>query len=136
MFEYTHEHRVRYRESDPMGIVYHAHYIDYFEVARTEALRQAGLAYKSLEDNGVLMPVVDLSVVYKQPARYDDLLLIRTRVTLSETSTRLRFDYDVFRKGEEDVLVTGQVTLCFYDRQTGRPIRAPERIVAILNNQS
>jgi len=116
MFEYRYEHRVRYREADPMGIVYHTHYLDYFEAARTEALRAAGLAYNSLEQGGMFMPVVDVSLTYKRPARYDDLIVVHTRMILSSSTTRLRFDYDVFRKNEPSVLVSGHVTLCFDDR--------------------
>ncbi len=133
MIEFFHEHRVRYREADPMGIVYHTHYLDYFEVARTEALRDVGLPYKSLEDGGVFMPVVDLALSYKRPAKYDDLLVIRTQMTMSESATRVTFDYEVVRKGETDVLVTGHVTLCFFDRKTHRPVRAPEHIASLIN---
>ena len=116
-----------------MGIVYHTHYLDYFEIARTEALRNVGLPYKSLEENGVFMPVVDLAISYKRPAKYDDLLVIRTRMNMSESATRVTFNYEVVRKGEEDLLVTGHVTLCFFDRKTRRPIRAPEHIVSLIN---
>ena len=77
MKTFIHEHRVRYRECDPMGIVYHTHYIDYFEVARTEALRSRGLSYKSIEDGGVYLLVLDLSTKYSSPARYGDLLEIQ-----------------------------------------------------------
>jgi len=133
MTDFLHEHRVRYREADPMGIVYHTHYLDYFEVARTEALRDVGLPYKSLEDGGVFMPVVDLALSYKRPAKYDDLLVIRTRLTMSKSNTRVTFNYEVVRKGEKDVLVTGHVTLCFFDRKTRRPIRAPEHIASLIN---
>lgn len=133
MIEFFHEHRVRYREADPMGIVYHTHYLDYFEVARTEALRDVGLPYKSLEDGGVFMPVVDLALSYRRPAKYDDLLVIRTQMTMSESATRVTFNYEVVRKGETDVLVTGHVTLCFFDRKTLRPVRAPEHIASLIN---
>jgi len=132
MFEYRYEHRVRYREADPMGIVYHTHYLDYFEAARTEALRAAGLAYNSLEQGGMFMPVVDVSLTYKRPARYDDLIVVHTRMILSSSTTRLRFDYDVFRKNEPSVLVSGHVTLCFYDRNLEKPIRAPRQVVSLL----
>ncbi|GMQ81976.1 MAG: thioesterase family protein [Rhodothermia bacterium] len=133
MTEFLHEHRVRYREVDPMGIVYHTHYLDYFEIARTEALRDVGLPYKSLEDGGVIMPVVDLAISYRRPAKYDDLLVIRTHVTMSESATCLTFNYEVVRKGEEELLVAGHVTLCFFDREARRPIRAPEHIVSLIN---
>ncbi len=132
MFEHLYEHRVRYRESDPMGVVYHTHYLDYFEAARTEALRAAGLTYKSLEDGGIFMPVVDASLTYRRSARYDDQIVVRTRMTLSASTTRLRFDYDVFRKDDPSVLVSGRVTLCFFDRNHEKPIRAPRHVVSLL----
>jgi len=119
-----------------MGIVYHVHYLDYFEAARTEALRSVGIAYKSLEDGGYFMPVVDLAVTYKRPAMYDDLLTIRTRLTMSESRTRIRFDYEVYRKGEDGVLVAGHVTLCFFDRTDRRPVRAPELVMEALTRMN
>ena len=134
MVTFLHEHRVRYREADPMGIVYHTHYIDYFEAARTEALRHAGLPYKTLEENGLFMPVVELAISYKRPARYDDLLEIKTGVSLSDSATRMHFDYEVYRKGEKELLVSGNVTLCFYDRESERPMRAPAKIVHLLDH--
>ena len=127
MFEYVYRHRVRYRECDPMGLVYHTHYIDYFEASRTEALRAMGLAYKDLEASGVIMPVVDLAVHYRRPARYDDLLEITSRIA-EVPSSRVRIDYEVRRAGEPAVLVTGHVTLCFVDAARNRPIRAPEPV--------
>lgn len=130
MFEYVYRHRVRYRECDPMGLVYHTHYIDYFEASRTEALRAMGLAYKDLEASGVIMPVVDLAVHYRRPARYDDLLEITSRIA-EVPSSRVRIDYEVRRAGEPAVLVTGHVTLCFVDAARNRPIRAPEPVAQV-----
>jgi len=111
-----------------MGIVYHAHYIDYFEVARTEALRAFGYSYRKMEDRGIIMPVVNLSVSYRKGARYDDLLDILTTMTLSSSQTRVRFDYRITRVHESDVLVSGDVTLCFFDVERKRPVRAPEEV--------
>jgi len=128
MPQYIHRHRVRYRESDPMGIVYHTHCIDWFEAARTEALRSSGIAYRDLEESGLIMPVVDLAVRYRRPVRYDDRIEIRTAWSDAPPATRLRFDYEVRREGEPEVLVEGHVTLCFVDRASGRPIRAPEPV--------
>ena len=130
MVRYVYRHRVRYRECDPMGVVYHTHYVDYFEAARTEALREMGLAYKALEAMGVQMPVIDLAVQYKRPAAYDDLIEITALMT-DVPATRVRVDYEVRRAGEDVLLVTGHVTLCFMDVQRGRPIRAPEAVVAV-----
>ena len=80
MFSFTYRHRVRYRECDPMGVVYHGHYLDYLEYARTEALRNAGLPYRQLEESGIIMPVVDISIRYLSPARYDEHVLAKERV--------------------------------------------------------
>ena len=126
MIEYVHRHRVRYREVDPMGLVYHAHYVDYFEVARTEILRELGLPYRQIEEEGLIMPVVDLQIRYHAPAYYDDVLAIAARVH-EPPAMRVRVDYEVRRDGEESVLTSGHVTLCFVDRERQRPVRAPER---------
>ena len=127
MYEYVYQHRVRYRECDPMGVVYHTHYLDYFEAARTEALRELGIAYRDVEDSGIIMPVVNLDVQYKRPALYDDLLDIVTRFE-TMPSVRVPITYAVRRTGESDVLATGQVTLCFMDAERRRPTRPPASI--------
>ena len=130
MIVYNYQHRVRYRECDPMGVVYHAHYLDYFEAARTEALRDMGVVYKSLEDQGIQMPTVDLSLKYKKPAHYDDLLEIR--VLLKEKPRmRIRVDYEVRRVDEDDILTTGHVTLCFMDVVRRRPVPAPDAVLDV-----
>lgn len=133
MLEHRYIHRVRYRECDPMGVVYHAHYVDHFEYARTEALRVHGLPYRALEDSGIIMPVLELNVRYHQSAYYDDLLEIH--VAFKETpSTRITGDYTVHRLEPEKSakpLVTGKVTLCFVDTERGRPVRAPRQLVEI-----
>ncbi len=123
---HRYEHRVRYRECDPMGVVYHAHYLDYFEAARTEALRDLGIAYRTLEESGVIMPVVEAQVRYHGPARYDDLIEIETRFKL--TGVRVETRYGVRRLGEAELLAEGRVTLCFMDAERRRPVRAPERV--------
>ena len=86
-----------------MGVVYHTHFLDYFEAARTEALRTLGLAYKTVEAQGISMPVIDLAVQYKRPAYYDDVLDITTCFA-DVPSTRIRLDYDVHRVGETVLL--------------------------------
>jgi acyl-CoA thioester hydrolase len=113
-----------------MGVVYHTHYLDYFEAARTEALRHLGLPYAELEQSGIRMPVIDLSVRYRRPARYDDLLVIRTVFPDSVPLARVNIDYTVFRDEEPDaILVTGHVSLCYLDAESGRPTRAPGQIL-------
>ena len=108
-----------------MGVAYHTHYLDYFEEARTEALRSVGLPYKSLEDGGIIMPVVEATLRYRASAYYDDLLEIET-VFAELPRVRVPIEYTVRRQGEETVLATGRVVLCFVDTERGRPIPAPE----------
>ena len=113
-----------------MGVVYHTHYLDYFEAARTEALRQLGLPYAELEKSGIRMPVIDLAVKYRRPAYYDDLLVIRTALPDRAPLAKVNIDYTVFRDEEpETVLVTGHVSLCYVDATTGRPTRAPQKVL-------
>ncbi len=131
MYGFDYRHRVRYRECDPMGFVYHAHYIDYFEAARTETLRSLGISARSLEDEGILLPVVDLAVSYKRPGRNDELLTIRC-VIPAPPAARLKTTYEVFRDGEPRPLCTGHVTVCFFDTRRHRPIPAPAALVTAL----
>ena len=114
--------RVRYAETDRMGLLHHANYLVYFEQARTELLRDAGFSYKDLEDQGFLLVLTRVEVRYKLPARYDDLLTIRTFV---ERATFVRIDhrYEV-RRGEE-LIAEGATTLACVDRD-GRPQALPE----------
>ncbi|MEQ8766753.1 MAG: thioesterase family protein [Planctomycetota bacterium] len=113
--------RVRYEETDQMGVVYHAKYLHYFEMGRTEALRDAGLRYRDLEDAGLMLTVTEVGVRYHASARYDDLLTIRSRVT-GLGKARIRFDYEIFDEGR--LLVTGHTVLASIDRD-GRPKRLP-----------
>ncbi|WP_022835683.1 acyl-CoA thioesterase [Salisaeta longa] len=129
MYTHTYRHRVRYRECDPMGVVYHTHYLDYFEMARTEALRAAGVAYRTLEENGIIMPVVEASVDYKQPAQYDDLLAVEAIFEALPT-VRVPIRYRVRRAEAPEVLVTGRTTLCFMDAARRRPVRIPPMVHA------
>lgn len=110
-----------------MGVVYHTHYLDYFEVARTEALRNAGVRYRDLEQEGIIMPVVDVSVQYRGPAHYDDALVVEAHFPTVPT-VRVRIEYTVRRQGEDDILATGETTLCFMDAERRRPTRPPEHV--------
>lgn len=130
MIEHRYRHRVRYRECDPMGVVYHTHFVDHFEAARTEALRAHGLAYRELEEAGIIMPVVELNVRFLRPAYYDDLIEVHVRFP-HPPSVRVTTEYTVRRlepQRDEAALATGTVVLCFLDRERGRPMLAPEQV--------
>jgi acyl-CoA thioester hydrolase len=114
--------RVRYAETDRMGLLHHANYLVYFEQARTELLRAVGLSYRDLEDQGFLLVITKVEVRYRRPARYDDVLTVRTTV---EKTTAVRIDhrYEVLRDGE--LVAEGSSTLACVDRE-GRPQVLPE----------
>jgi acyl-CoA thioester hydrolase len=105
--------RVRYAETDRMGLLHHANYLVYFEQARTELLRSQGVTYKDLEDQGFLLVLTKVAVRYKSPARYDDVLTLRTTVTRT-TALRIEHKYEVLRDGT--LLAEGETTLASVDR--------------------
>lgn len=115
--------RVRYGETDRMGYVYYGQYAEYFEVGRAELIRTLGITYKSVEEQGILMPVADLQIQYRRPALYDDLLTIRTTVPEMPRSSFLT-EYEI-RNEAGELLVTGRVRLAFIDRERMLPVRAP-----------
>jgi acyl-CoA thioester hydrolase len=127
-----HEHqiRVRYAETDQMGFVYYGNYGQYFEVGRVEFLRSRGYSYKQLEEDGVMMPVTSLKIQYKRPAKYDDLLTVKTCIK-EMMHKRVLFQQEVYNE-KEKLLTTGEVMLAFLDAQTMRPIDCPEGLKAIL----
>ena len=126
LFEHETQIRVRYAETDQMGVVWHGNYLQYFEVARTEALRAHGWSYRGLEESGIMLPLVEAHVEYLLPAHYDDLLTVRTCVR-EPPKARLRFDYEVLNAAG-DRLATGHTVLGFVDAATRRPCRSPARL--------
>jgi acyl-CoA thioester hydrolase len=124
--------RVRYAETDRMGVVYYANYLVWFEVARTEWLRDTGWTYREMESDGITLPVIEAHCEYKQPARYDDEVEILTRATLL-TPVRIRFDYDVRRQGAAAAI--GH-TIHASLNGAGRPCRLPARVLEMLGRQA
>ena len=123
MYSFEKTIRVRYGETDQMSFVYYGVYAQYYEVGRVELLRSLNVSYKSLEELGFALPVVNLNISYKKPAFYDDLLTIKT--TIKEMpSARLTFYYETLN-GKGDLLNTGEVVLVFIDKETGKPCLAP-----------
>ena len=131
MREYEFTVRVRYAETDQMGVVYHGNYAQYFEMGRVEWLRNLGVSYKWMEDNGVMLPVVSLEMNYKKPARYDDVLCIKT-ILKSQNSVKIEFDYEIYNE-QNQLLTTGYSMLVFVDMKTGRPIVPPKYVSDKIN---
>jgi acyl-CoA thioester hydrolase len=120
--------RVRYGEVDRMGVVYHGHFLAYFEDGRTELLRSLGATYRDMEDAGHLLMVVEAGVRYRRPAHYDDSLVVRTRLA-DVRPVRMRFEYEIRRDG--DCLATGHTVLACTDPD-GRPCRLPASLRALV----
>lgn len=127
MFTAETQLRVRYGETDQMGVVYHGNYPLYFEVARIDALRSVGMTYKELEESGIIMPVLEVNMKYLNPARYDDLLTIRT--TINELpGVRIAFNYEIFNESGKK-LTEGFTRLVFVNQASGKPVRCPDSLL-------
>ena len=125
--------RVEYHHTDQMGIVQHSNYVKFFEVARTEWLRQAGLTYAEMERRGVMMPIVDVQIKYRQPAYYDELIKVKAIVE-EMPMARMTFKYEI--RGEDDRdIATGLTTLGFIDKTTRRPHRAPAWLLEVVERE-
>lgn len=131
MDSHTVEVRVRYSETDQMGVVYHGNYIPYFEIGRVEWLRNKGVSYKSLEESGIALPIVSMTLNYKKSARYDDLLTVKTKFK-KLGAVKIEFDCEI-RSEQNELLTTAQFILVFVDMKTGRPIAPPKHILDIMN---
>jgi|SRR6056297_540414 len=134
VLSYTHELRSRYSETDKMGYVYYGHYLSYFEVARTEMLREAGIAYSDMEKDGIMLPVIYAQASYKYPIHYDDrmnieVMMFKKPLIKLDTYYRITTGAGSGKK----VHVTGQVILCFTNASTRKPCRAPEYILNLFD---
>ncbi len=123
--------RVRYADTDKMNMVYHGSYIPMLEAARVDTLREIGWVYDEMEKAGILLPVVDLQIMYHVPARYDQVLRIESHVIESPTS-RLKFKFSIYNKST--LLVEAKVCLAFVDSISSRPRRAPEALIKALKD--
>lgn len=123
--------RVRYAETDQMGVVYHGNYAQYFEMGRVEWLRNQGVSYKELEESGVMLPVVSLSMNYKKPAYYDDELTVVTKLKFLG-GVKIEFDYEIINQNG-DLLTTANSILVFVDMATKRPISVPKNLENLIN---
>ena len=124
ILHFEHTLRSRYSETDKMGYVYYGRYLEYFEVARTEMIRSIGVPYSTLEDQGVMLPVVESQVQYKAPILYDEKIFIN--VLMYETpAVKLETFYKMYTQRTNKVHAQGKVILCFMNEETRKPCRAP-----------
>ena len=136
MKKHKHQLRVRYSETDQMGVVYHGSYIDWFEIGRREYFREEGITYKDLEAEGILLIVANIESSYHAPARYDDLVTVITKVEEFKR-TKVEFSYEIKKVKTDELLVTGQSSHAFVN-QDFKPIslqrKAPEYWAKIFDN--
>ncbi len=118
--------RVRYAETDKMGVVYYANYLVWFEIGRADWLRDTGWSYREMEAEGLGLPVIQAHCEYRRSAKYDDEIAVRTRAT-NVSAVRIRFDYEVVRGADGAVIAVGHTVHATIDRH-GRPVRLPERV--------
>lgn len=119
--------RVRYGETDQMGVVYHGNYPQYLEMGRVEWLRALGISYKTMEKNGIMLPVVSLQLNFKKSAVYDDLITVRT-ILKKEPLVKIEFDYKIFNEKKE-ILVEANTVLAFINMATNKPMKCPDYIL-------
>ena len=119
--------RVRYGETDQMGVVYYGNYAQYLEQGRTEWLRELGFSYKWMESNDVQLPVVHFSIDYKQPAFYDDLLTIKTSLKKIPT-VKIEFEYEIYNQSKQ-LLATATTVLVFVNSTTKKLMKAPQYLI-------
>ena len=125
------EFRVRYGETDQMSYAYHGNYAAYFEMGRTEWLRKLGVSYKKMEEDGIMLPVINLNTNYLKPAKYDDILTLKTTLA-NKPAARIEFKFEITNK-QNELLTTASATLVFVNMKTNRPTRIPKYLLDKLN---
>src|SRR6476620_917519 len=128
MFSSDHQIRVRYIETDQMGVVYHGHYFQYFESARAESIRQLGFTYADMEKMGVIMPVIEVQCRYLRPALYDDLLTIKVILKELPVHHKIEFHHEVFNEKKE-LLATAKIILYFLEAKSMKRTTMPEPLL-------
>jgi len=128
MYQFTTQIRVRYAETDQMGIVYYGNYAQYFEVGRVETIRSLGMSYKALEDMGVMLPVVEMNIKYLRPAQYDDILNIQSTIKELPDKHILQFHQDIYNEAGK-MITSGVVILFFLDKETRKKVNIPKELL-------
>ncbi|MDC1081295.1 thioesterase family protein [Flavobacteriaceae bacterium] len=116
---------VRYGETDQMGIVHHSNYLYYFEVARLEWLSFLGMSYNAMEQEGIIMPVIEVNLSYKTPALFEDKLIVEVRLN-EAPKVKMKFSYSI-RNQKDQIVCLGETTLAFLNSKTRKPVRCPEK---------
>ncbi len=131
MQQHSTSFRIRYAETDQMGVVYHGNYAQFFEIGRTEWLRSMGVTYKDMEKSGIMLPVISLNCKFIKSAFYDDVLTVKTYLKKTP-NVKIEFDYEIHNQNNE-LLCTGHTILAFINKKTNKPTRCPEYIIEKIN---
>ena len=121
------EQRVYYSDTDHGGVVYYANYLKWFEIGRTEILRQAGFDYKNFENQGIIAPVVEAHCNYKAPVKYNDIIIIKTTIE-NIGSSSIKFHYEIIRKSDNEILAEGYTVNVFVDKKTVKSTKIPDKL--------
>ena len=132
MFTQSTSFRIRYGETDQMGVVYHGNYAQFFEIGRIDWLRSYGISYKNMEENNVMLPVVNLQCKFIKPAEFDDEITVKTSLKKIPT-VKIEFDYEIYNQKNE-LLTTGSTMLAFINMKTNKPMRCPDYILEKLEH--
>ncbi|WP_299782578.1 thioesterase family protein [uncultured Formosa sp.] len=124
------EIRVRYGETDQMGVVHHGNYALYLEMARTEWLRSLGVSYKEMEAQGIMLPVISMTLNYKKSAFYDEVIKVKT-ILKKQPSVKIDFDFEITNQ-EGELLVLANTVLAFINMETRRPMKCPKYILDLI----
>ena len=127
MFEHIHKIRVRYAETDQMGVVHHSRYALYLEEARTEAMRAMGIPYKDLEENGIMLPLMSMNNKFISSAKYDEVLEIKT-IVKEIPKVKFPIQYEIYQNGE--LINESETILVFVNKENMKPIRCPEWVAS------
>lgn len=131
MITTTHTVRVRYGETDPMKYVYYGNYAEYLELGRVELFRSIGMSYDEIENYGIWLPVSEYKIKYLKPARYDQLLTIKTTVK-NKPGVRIEFDYEIYNP-EGEMITTASTTLFFLDSEKNKIIKCPDFLMDLID---
>ena len=123
--------RIHYALTDQMGVVYHGHYAQFYEIARTEAIRQIGYTYKDIEAMGIIMPVIDIHSRFLRPAKYDDLITVKTILKELPVHHKIVFHHEIYNQADE-LLNTGDVTLYFMQATEMKRCEMPAELKEVL----
>ena len=124
--------RVRYGETEQMGVVYHGNYVQYLEIGRIEWLRNLGVSYKKMEEDGIMLPVISIYLNYKRSACYDDVIYVKTQLNKMPMAT-IEFDYEILNEDRE-IITLAKVILAFINMKSKSPTRCPKYILDKLQN--